>query len=123
MSTARCRISDYLGLVADETEETKFLSSIPWTLDALPQTTEPMIKTLRYEAVRFAELSHQPLFALLTVIRDTPPRHIREFILSALPILSELGADPGGRRQCFERASVNRPKVGQPRSKDHPDDP
>ena len=83
MSTARCRISDYIGLVADETEETKFLSSIPWTLDALPQITEPMIKALRYEAVRFAELSHQPLFALLTVIRGTPPQHLREFILSA----------------------------------------
>ena len=83
MTTTRCRISDYMGLVADEAEETKFLRSTPWILDAFPQSPETMIKALRYEAGRLQELPHQPTFSLLTVMRDATPRHLREFILSA----------------------------------------
>ncbi len=75
-------ISDYIALLGDGTEEGKYLSSIPWILDANPQTPDVLIPTLRMEAARFQELSVRPTFSLLTVLRDTGPRHLRELILS-----------------------------------------
>jgi len=75
-------ISDYIALLGDGTEEGKYLSSIPWILDANPQTPDVLIPALRMEAARFQELAFRPTFSLLTVLRDTGPRHLRELILS-----------------------------------------
>ena len=82
MSSTRCTSNDYLELVSNGTEEAEFLRSTPWILDALQQSSEPIIRALRDEAGRFEDLPRQPSFSLLTVLRDTPPPYLREFILS-----------------------------------------
>lgn len=75
-------IDDYLALLPVETEEQRFLRSIPWTLDAGTQDPESLIPALRDEANRLAYLPHEPVFSLLTPMYNTPPRLLRELILS-----------------------------------------
>lgn len=75
-------IGDYLALLPDQTEESRFLRSIPWVLDAGRQDAEVLIRDLRAEAPRLAAMPHAPVFSLLTPMYNTPPRLLRELILS-----------------------------------------
>ena len=70
------------ALAPEDAEETEFLRSMPWILDAHPQSGDPLTRALRYESSRFKELPHQPRFSLLTVLRDTRPQHLSQLILS-----------------------------------------
>jgi len=76
------RISDYIALLGDGTEEGQFLRSNPWILDANRQDSDTLICALRIEAARFEELPFRPMFSLLAVLRETAPRYLRELILS-----------------------------------------
>ena len=82
MKNANVRTGGHLSMLAEDEEEMSFLRSFPWIIDADLHQPDVLIKTLRHETSRFTELLHQPIFSLLTVLRDTPPRHLREFIWS-----------------------------------------
>ncbi len=82
MANANHGKSNSRPALADHGEEVTFLSAIPWCLDVLPQPADILSRTLRLEASRFEELSSQPVFSLLTVLRDPQPAHLRELILS-----------------------------------------
>ena len=75
-------INDYLAILPSETEEQRFLRSIPWTLDAGPQDPESLIQSLRQEAQRLVALPKSPVFSLVTPMYNTPIRLLRELILS-----------------------------------------
>lgn len=80
--TPRMGADDYLARVVSEPEETSFLRSIPWLIDAGQQPADFVIKGLRNEVARFQELPEQMTFSLLTPMWNTPPRLLRELILS-----------------------------------------
>ncbi len=96
-------VGDYLGTVTVETEETRFLRSVPWVIDAGPQDPQLLIRALRGEAARVAELPVRPLFSLITPMYNTPPRLLRELILSvrlqAYPGWELILLDDGSPRQ------------------------
>ena len=75
-------IDAYLASLPLETEEQRFLRSIPWLLDAGGQDPESLSRDLRDEAPRLAALPMKPVFSLLTPMYNTPPRLLRELILS-----------------------------------------
>ncbi len=82
MTKANHRSGSHPPSRAEDAEELRFLRSIPWIIDAQQQDPDYLIKSLRSEKSRFGELPRRPTFSLLTVLRDTPPRHLREFIWS-----------------------------------------
>ncbi len=49
MSSEKVSIADYTALITHDTEERRFLRTTPWVLDAVPQRSEPLTTTLRYE--------------------------------------------------------------------------
>ena len=63
------RISDYIALLGEGTEEGEYLRSIPWILDADRQDPGLLIRALSMEAARFHELPVRPAFSLLAVLR------------------------------------------------------
>ena len=75
-------VRDYIDLLGDETEESVYLRSTPWVLDANRQDTAELVRALRMEATRFPELEVRPTFTLMAVLRETSPRNLRELILS-----------------------------------------
>lgn len=75
-------IDQYLARLPVETEEQRFLRAIPWLLDAGAQDHESLARDLRDEAPKLAALPRQPVFSLLTPMYNTPPRLLRELILS-----------------------------------------
>ena len=75
-------IDDYLARLPKETEEQRFLRSVPWVLDAGAQDHGDLARDLRDEAPRLAALPRKPVFSLLTPMYNTPIRLLRELILS-----------------------------------------
>ena len=65
-----------------ETEELRFLRSVPWTLGTHRQGHTYIVEGLRTEVGRLAELPQAPLFSLITPLWNTPPRLLHELILS-----------------------------------------
>ena len=82
MANADLQESNSAKRLAEHGEEEAFLGSIPWCLDVLPHPADMLSRTLRLEAGRLEELSSQPVFSLLAVLRDPHPAHLRELILS-----------------------------------------
>ena len=54
------RISDYIALLGEGTEEGSICDRIPWILDADRQDPDVLIRALRMEAARFHELPVRP---------------------------------------------------------------
>ena len=73
---------DYLDVKDGDTDETEFLRSTPWIIDAHTQDPDGLITSLRQQAGRFLELPYQPKFTLLVDLRDTLAQHLKELILS-----------------------------------------
>ena len=65
-----------------DTDETSFLRSRPWILDAYLQDADALLSTLRQEAPRLTELPLEPRFSLLAVLHNSPPQHLSDLILS-----------------------------------------
>ena len=82
MARNRDLVSDYLRTLGEEPEELRFLKSVPWAIDAGYQIHSWLIKGLRLEASRLAELPRPMHFSLLTPMYNTPPRLLEELILS-----------------------------------------
>lgn len=82
MAPAENPIDDYLARLPVETDEARFLRSVPWVLDVGRQDAEGLMRDLRDEAPRLATLRRRPVFSLLTPMYNTPPRLLRELILS-----------------------------------------
>ncbi|CAN5852261.1 hypothetical protein BH23PLA1_BH23PLA1_02350 [soil metagenome] len=82
MAQNRDSISDYMQSLGEEPQETRFLKSIPWVIDAGQQVPSWLLKGLKLEAARLAELPRQMHFSLLTPMWNTPPRLLEELILS-----------------------------------------
>jgi GT2 family glycosyltransferase len=75
-------VRNYLATISDEPDELRFLKSVPWTIDAGRQDQAHLLKGLRFEATWLPELPEQVVFSLLTPLWNTPPRLLRELILS-----------------------------------------
>ncbi len=91
MTKSNHRSGSHPPRFAEDAEEVRFLRLIPWIIDAQPADPDALIRTLRSESSRFAEFSRCPTFSILTVLRDTPPRHLRRIsLVLPLPVLSQL---------------------------------
>jgi hypothetical protein len=75
-------LSNYLQSLPVEAEESRFLRSIPWILDASPQNPAELIVSLRRDAEQLSELPRRVVFSLITPMYSTPPRLLRDLILS-----------------------------------------
>lgn len=84
-------IEAFNDAIVGDTDETRFLRSTPWIINAHPQDPDELITAMRQQAGRLLELDRQPRFTLLAVLRDTRSQHLKELILSAQPNVSELG--------------------------------
>jgi GT2 family glycosyltransferase len=78
----RTLVQDYLATLGGDSEEIRFLRSVPWICGSHWQDHDDIIKALRGEVLRFAELPEAPRFTLLTPLWNTPPRLLQELILS-----------------------------------------
>ena len=112
MTKANGGIGGHLSMLTEDAGEWSFLKSIPWILDAHLQSPDMLVKTLHSESSRLRELVHQPTFSLLTVLRDTPPRHLASLSVVSLPIVSKLAIVPGRRREHVARAYGDCPRSG-----------
>ena len=83
MDRASERLHDFrAALLAEDSEEVRFLRAIPWTLGTHQQGYTYIVEGLRTEAARLAELGRWPLFSLITPLWNTPPRLLQQLILS-----------------------------------------
>jgi GT2 family glycosyltransferase len=82
MAIGQLDVREYLQTLDAHTAESRFLRRIPWVIDAGEQPADWLIRTLRHEAERFAELPRPIRFSLLTPMWKTPPRLLDELILS-----------------------------------------
>ncbi len=73
---------DYVEAIAGGGDEVAFLESIPWVIDAGTQELGPLLRSLRFEATRLAELPDPPCFSLIAPLRCVNSRLIDEMILS-----------------------------------------
>ena len=82
MGENRRILSDYLQSLPIETEESRFLRSVPWVFDAGPQDPDVLLAAMRREAEQLADLPRQVVFSLITPMYGTPARLLRELILT-----------------------------------------
>ena len=112
MALAENPIDDYLARLPVETEETRLLRTFPWVLDVGRQDPEALIRDLREEAPRLAELPRRPVFSLLTPMYNTPPRLLREVerrcLLDAAECMRSLRRLRGVKQRDVERSVVDR---------------
>jgi GT2 family glycosyltransferase len=82
MDAALTRVDDYLATLARDSEEVRFLRSVPWIAGTYRQDSAHILAALRAEASWFAEGPDGPVFSLITPLWNTPPLLLQELILS-----------------------------------------
>jgi GT2 family glycosyltransferase len=75
-------VHDYRATLGWESEEVRFLRSVPWISGTHAQEHDHILEGLRAEASWFAERPAGPSFSLITPLWNTPPVLLRELILS-----------------------------------------
>ena len=83
MDRTREAVDAYGAMLLGDSPERRFLESVPWEIDAGPQPTHVLLRALRLEAPRLAELPRRSLFSLVAPLRAGPERWLNELILSA----------------------------------------
>ncbi|QEH32816.1 Putative glycosyltransferase EpsH [Aquisphaera giovannonii] len=119
MPESEGRSQEYPNLLEDGQEEGRFLRSRRWLLDAGVQDSIGLLRGLRGEAARLAEMEGRPVFSLLAVLRDPHPQHLRELILSCRCqsyqdwelILVDDGSRDRGHMEMVEEWAARDPRV------------
>ena len=83
MDRTREAVDAYGAMLLEDSPERRFLESVPWEIDAGPQPLHVLLRALRLEAPRLAELPRRSLFSMVAPLRPGPERWLNELILSA----------------------------------------